>query len=179
MDLTLFDFRRLITPQVVIEPAQVELSQEWRDFEKSLIKFKSEYHKTKSELNKVLLQISKHRDELNVIKYAINNIQTNETAEMLRDIYNKKASSVDIDDLTEEAGIIAGECKAMKKILHDTNIDNFNKFTCSICTENLVDTFVDPCGHVFCEQCISRTVNKTQCPGCRTTINGIKRIYPL
>jgi Zinc finger, C3HC4 type (RING finger) len=170
MDLTLFDFRRLLTPPVVVEPAQVELPQEWIDFEKTLLKFKNEYYKNKGELNRFLTLISKNKDELNVIKYAINNIQTNETAEMLREIYNKKATDVNIEELTEEAAIIAGEC---------TNIDNFNKFTCSICTENLIDTFVDPCGHVFCERCISRTVNKTNCPGCRTIINGIKRIYPL
>jgi Zinc finger, C3HC4 type (RING finger) len=179
MDLTLFDFRRLLTPQVIIEPTEVELSQDWHDFEKTLVKFKNEYYKNKSELNKLTGIISRHKDELNVIKYAINNVQTNDTAQLLNEVYNKKASQSDIDELTEEAAIIAGECKAMKKILQDTNAEQFNKFTCSICTDNLVDTFVDPCGHVFCERCISRTVNKTHCPGCRTAINAIKRIYSL
>lgn len=179
MDLTLFDFRRLITPQVVIEPSEVELPQIWVDFEKTLLKFKSEYHKTKSELNKLIVCISKHQDELNVIKYAINNIQTNDTADMLQEVYNKKAFDGNVKYMTDQAAILAGECKAMKSILQDTNVGNFNKFMCSICTDKLIDTFVDPCGHVFCEQCMSRIVNKTHCPGCRTSINSIKRIYTL
>lgn len=179
MDLTLFDFRRLITPPVSIDPAQVELSKEWSDFEKTLIKFKTDYYKKKSDLSKLLVQISKYNDELNVIKYAINNIQTTETADKLREIYTDKLEEVDIEGLSETAAVLAGECKLMKRILVDTNADQFNKFTCSICTDRLVDTFIDPCGHVFCEQCISKTINKTTCPGCRTTINGIKRIFPL
>ena len=179
MDLTLFDFRRLMTPPVSIDPAQVELTKEWADFEKTLIKFKTDYYKKKSELSKLLVQISKHNDELNVIKYAINNIQTAETADKLREIYTDKLEEVDIEGFSERAALLAGECKLMKRILVDTNVDQFNKFTCSICTDRLVDTFIDPCGHVFCEQCISKTVNKTNCPGCRTAINGIKRIFPL
>jgi hypothetical protein len=179
MDLTLFDFRRLITPSVTIEPADVQLEEKWTEFEKTLAEFKVEYFKKKCELNKLIGVIAKNKDELNVIKYAINNVHMQDTANMLKSVYEHTADMTKMDILYEEASRLSGICKSMKKILMETNIENFNKFTCSICTESLVDTFVDPCGHVFCENCLGRTTNKTHCPMCRTQINTLKRIYTV
>ena len=179
MDLTLFDFRRLITPSVVVEPADIQLEEEWIKFEKILTEFKMKYFKAKCELNKVTGIISKQKDELNVIKYAINNVHMQETAKLLKSVYDKTVEDSDLESLYDQASKLSGTCKSMKKVLADTNIDDFSKFTCSICTETLVDTFVDPCGHVFCESCLSKTTNKIHCPICRSQINTLKRIYTV
>lgn len=179
MDLALFDFRRLITPTITIEPADVQLDQEWSEFEKILTEFKMKYFKSKCELNKIITAISKNKDELNVIKYAINNVHMQDTVNLLKNVYEETAAHSDLEFLQDQASKLAGTCKAMKKVLGDTNIENFNKFTCSICTENLIDIFVDPCGHVFCETCLSKTTNKTHCPMCRTQINALKRIFTV
>ena len=179
MDLSLFDFRRLITPSITVEPADVQLDQEWSDFEKTLTEFKMKYFKAKCDLSKIIVAISRKKDELGVIKYAINNVHREDTVDLLKSVYEKTSNSTDMENLYDQASKLAGTCKAMKKILADTNTENFNKFTCSICTENLVDIFIDPCGHVFCEGCLSKTTNKTHCPVCRTQMNALKRIFTV
>ena len=179
MDLSLFDFRRLITPSITVEPADVQLDQEWSDFEKTLTEFKMKYFKAKCDLSKIIVAISRNKDELGVIKYAINNVHMQETAKLLKSVYDKTVEDSNLESLYDQASKLSGTCKSMKKVLADTNIDDFSKFTCSICTETLVDTFVDPCGHVFCEGCLSKTTNKTHCPVCRTQMNALKRIFTV
>ena len=47
---------------------------------------------------------------------------------------------------------------------------------CSICMEvynhkTVVPFLVTPCGHTFCQVCLSRLTDKTKCPNCRAHIN--------
>lgn len=46
--------------------------------------------------------------------------------------------------------------------------------SCKICFDNERDVVILPCGHVTCAQCALATL---QCPFCRTTINGVKKLY--
>ncbi len=179
MDLSLFDFRRLLQPSVIIEPEHVELDKSWHEFEKTLSKFKTEYHTERVELSKIISTLNKHKDELNIIKHTINNIYNPETADLLKEVYNKRLEDSEIEKIEKKAAIVCGKVKAMKKILHDTNSDLFNRYLCSICMDNMIDTFLDPCGHVFCESCLVKTVNRTNCPGCRSVVNQPKKIYTI
>jgi len=179
MDITLFDLRRLLAPTVMVEPAEVELEKKWSVFEKELCKFKAEYTKERAALYKLFAQIAKHRDEVGILNAMMGNIESTRLKDSLRTMIEDYENSISIGEIENEAAEIAGRCKAMRKILHDTGAERYNKFTCFICMENLVDTFIDPCGHVICEQCWVKTLNKTTCPGCRTRIESIKRIYSM
>jgi hypothetical protein len=50
---------------------------------------------------------------------------------------------------------------------------------CPICMNNDVDTFLDPCGHTICHECISnKFCNSSKfCYMCRTHVRGIRRLY--
>lgn len=50
---------------------------------------------------------------------------------------------------------------------------------CPICMTNDVDTFLEPCGHTICHDCISnKFCNSTKfCYMCRTAVRGIRRLY--
>jgi hypothetical protein len=52
--------------------------------------------------------------------------------------------------------------------------DHGEKYMCFTCLERSVDVFLDPCGHMSCEQCQFRF--KTTCPFCRTMITP-KRMF--
>ncbi len=179
MDLSLFDFRRLLQPSIVIEAEHVELDESWREFEKDLSAFKAEYHAERIELSKLLGILNKHRDELSLIKHTINNTYNTETTDLLREVYKKRSEDSKIEEIEQKSAFVYGKVKAMKKILHDTNAEKFNRFLCSICMDNMIDTFLDPCGHVFCESCLIKTVNRTNCPGCRSVVNQPKKIYTI
>lgn len=45
---------------------------------------------------------------------------------------------------------------------------------CSICYEREKNRVIFPCGHTFCDVCIR---NLTECPNCRSQINGQMKFY--
>lgn len=55
------------------------------------------------------------------------------------------------------------------KVLRGTNIG----YICPICINNEVNVFCDPCGHSFCDKCIS----VSYCYMCKRRINSIKKLY--
>jgi hypothetical protein len=50
---------------------------------------------------------------------------------------------------------------------------------CPICMTNDVDTFLEPCGHTICNECISnKFCNSSKfCYMCRASVRGIRRLY--
>lgn len=63
-----------------------------------------------------------------------------------------------------------------------TNEAKTPKLECAICLENINDQSVSnvPCGHLFCTDCITRTINvRKMCPTCNTAVelNDVRRIY--
>ena len=64
----------------------------------------------------------------------------------------------------------------IKKINHG-NIGS----TCSLCLQKPVDTFLNPCGHTGCEDCIKKLQSygsdNYNCHICRKPINSFQKIY--
>ena len=81
--------------------------------------------------------------------------------------------------LTQQYGKLRGQYDAMIKVLENTQADRYEKFTCFICQDRLVDLFIDPCGHVVCEPCWVRTRDHTKCPGCRVAVAGARKIFSM
>ena len=48
---------------------------------------------------------------------------------------------------------------------------------CSICLENQIEFFIDPCGHTLCKICKDKCEISTNCHICRLTKRGYKRLY--
>ena len=53
--------------------------------------------------------------------------------------------------------------------------DVASKYICFLCLDRTIDTFLDPCGHVICDDCSRRSL--TLCPYCRTTVRGFRKLY--
>lgn len=50
--------------------------------------------------------------------------------------------------------------------------------TCSICLQDNVDMYFNPCGHTACSTCCEKTLISTnQCPLCRKTIDKTQKLY--
>ena len=54
--------------------------------------------------------------------------------------------------------------------------------TCSICLEENVDSYFNPCGHTACAKCCEKTLKMTYndddaCPLCRKPIQTVKKLY--
>lgn len=80
--------------------------------------------------------------------------------------YYKEDNDNEIDDLKNE--IIELNIR-LKNIMKENN-----KNICSICYENKINICCIPCGHTYCDICIS---NSDNCYSCRSHIVRINKIF--
>ncbi len=166
-------------PGDTIPTVPYELDQRWRDFTETLGTFKLEFAQNQVELVRSLALLNEKQEEANVLKMMLENVNSPKLKETLENLIDNFESDEGISALTQQCGEIKGKVEAQRKVLAETNADRYAKFTCFICMDKLVDVFFDPCGHVACEGCWSRTQNKRDCPGCRTRLSAARKIFPM
>ena len=162
-----------------VEPVPCVLDEKWEAFDKTLSNFKREYAKVRVDLSTHLAEYHQKKEEVNIIKMLLDNVTSLDLKERLETMIDDYEHDQDLEKLEKECGELTGRSQAMKKVLQDTDAERYGKFTCFVCMDRLVDLFIDPCGHVICEPCWSRTQNKATCPGCRSRVFGTKRIFTL
>ena len=60
------------------------------------------------------------------------------------------------------------------KLMNQMNVGS----TCSICLQDNVDSYFNPCGHTACSTCITKNKNLgLPCPLCRKNIHSIHKLY--
>jgi hypothetical protein len=166
-------------PPDAVTAVPCELDERWMAFEKTLGEFKSEFAKGQVELVQKLSVLNEKNEEINVLRMMFDNINSEALKEKIDVLIQQYESDEGIAALIQQCGEVKGRVEAQKNVLADTNADRYAKFTCFVCMDRLVDLFFDPCGHVICDGCWSRTQNKRDCPGCRTRLVGIKKIFTM
>jgi len=174
----LSDILRTPTPDAVAA-IPCELDERWTSFEKTLGEFKNEFAKGQVELVQSLGALNEKKEEINILRMMVDNVNSEGLKEKIVEILDNHESEEGINALTQQCGEVRGRVEAQKKVLSDTNVERYAKFTCFVCMDRLVDLFFDPCGHVICDGCWSRTQNKRDCPGCRTRLGGVKKIFSM
>ena len=169
----------LFKPSYNIVPVPYKLDEEWIAFEKVLGNFKSKYSEVQTELAIKTLAYREKQNELDLLRQTVDGVSSNDLKDRLTEMIYKYESEEGISVLTQQCGELKGKLEEMKKVLSDTNPERYAKFTCFVCMERSIDLFFDPCGHVICDMCWARTINKETCPGCRTHVHGVRKIYTL
>jgi hypothetical protein len=54
--------------------------------------------------------------------------------------------------------------------------DIMSNYMCFVCLERPVTEFIDPCGHVICDQCSKRSALHV-CPFCRGSVRQFKKMF--
>jgi hypothetical protein len=54
--------------------------------------------------------------------------------------------------------------------------DVMSSYMCFVCLERPVNVFIDPCGHVICEQCSGRSALHV-CPFCRGSVRQYRKMF--
>lgn len=162
---------RMAYPQI----PDVELPQKWLEFEETLGEFKQEYKQTLVQLREHEKKLGHMINDLSVLNSSVTAIQDPLMQSELTSFAEKYKHDHGYEAHQEETAQLAGTVRAMEHVLAHTNAKKYNQFTCSVCMEHLVDTFLDPCGHMFCETCVIRLKN-IQCPTCRARFIP-KKIY--
>jgi hypothetical protein len=166
-------------PPDPIVPTPWELDDKWKEFENKLGEFKTEFVKVRAELTRTSAALHEKKEELSVLRMMLENVTSQNLKERLDEMIAEYETVEKVPDLEMKCSTLAGKIGAMKKVMMDTNVERYGKFTCFVCMDRLVDLFIEPCGHVICDPCWVRTVNKDQCPGCRARMIGAKKIFTM
>ena len=52
-----------------------------------------------------------------------------------------------------------------------------NHKLCTVCYTRIPSHAMQPCGHLFCQSCSERGMNRGKCFTCRTQIEGLFRVF--
>jgi Zinc finger, C3HC4 type (RING finger) len=188
MNYAFIDARSLIESAlgVPMQPAKVpvsvipcELGPEWKEFEETLGNFKTKYAEARADQGRKSAELSEKMEEISYLEMMLETIRApglKGRIEAMIEDYNKEEG---IEELKKKAGEAAGKVEAMKAVLSGTNAERYGKFMCFVCMDQLVDLFIEPCGHVICESCWHQTRDHTRCPGCRVRCEGAKKIFSM
>jgi len=170
-------------PEVPLNPIPCELPAEWKEFEESMSGFKTEYAKKRRELSMKLAELDEKTKDVKLLRQVAGDGLSNMGLKsMIDSLVDKYESDEGTSALTLQCREIMGRVNEMKRVLINTGADRYAEFTCFICTERLIELFIDPCGHVICAPCWARCRGPhgdAACPGCRSQVRNVKKIYTL
>lgn len=167
--------------EIEIPETPCELDDSWKNFETILSEFKLKYRKAVHDYNMEKQKV----ESINKKTYVAHIITDKVEDEMLR---GKLLSVIDMVENEEKLKEHINECSKkkalvseMKRIMEETCADDYARYMCPICTDKGVDLFMDPCGHVICEECSLKIHprDRNKCPVCRTTLRGSRKIYTI
>ena len=84
------------------------------------------------------------------------------------------------NDFVKYLDSLVSENKTKKLIINvnfprNSGIQSKDKNLCPICSDSVIDTYILPCEHSICRNCLLSMISGNKvCPFCRTEIKGIK-----
>ena len=118
----------------------------------------------------------------NTIK-SISDITYNESSEedlKLQTLLNERIdwyyNTLNLEKLIDEEYSIKSEFYYLKTTLIELSALQ-SPILCSICMENQISWFIDPCGHTLCDSCKTKSMNLQTCHYCRSTRTKFNKLY--
>jgi hypothetical protein len=139
--------------------------------------YKESYKNCKKDLNK----ISDFKEFAMSIDTKYKDLDSNKINKCILEIVEKISKDNNTHQLKQEYlkenYIYNHYLHKLVKYINGINVGN----TCSICLQNKVDTFLDPCGHTACSACVEILKGDDEfncnCFICRKTVNKFHKLY--
>lgn len=162
-----------------VPPDEVELPDDWKEFEAVLGDRKKEYISMKHQVAALYAELALKTRQLESLHKLQEKLEgSDELKAKMSDMIYSFETEQDIPAIKQNIAALSGKVLAVEKVLVNTNAVQYAKFQCFVCMERYVDLFLDPCGHMMCEACWLNT-NSKNCPGCRTVVKSPKKIFTL
>ena len=161
-----------------------QLPDPWKDFKKTLSKFQDEYNRERAELRKMM---SDYEEKKRIHESLKNMLDVVASQPDLKETLSKTVSEFEeknpLEEIREAITYQKAVCRAKAEALENTNAEQQSRFQCFVCMDRYIDKFLDPCGHVICDQCWARTTttpaNADKCPGCRAPVRRARKIFTM
>ena len=152
------------------------------EFKKSLERVCS----SEERLSQAYTKTQKSLDTVRKFSTFLNSLETKEHEELQMMMVVLSEKIRDEDTLQEMKDAYQKELYILQnylyKFLKPLNAGNMGN-TCSLCLQKPVDTFMNPCGHTGCAECIQRLRDmprenyNTRCFMCRKSVNSFHKLY--
>ena len=151
---------------------------EYEDFIKSVSDFHTKYNSLKLEIRIAENELSDIDDTHEKLRRIINDVKNDNSESKLNEIIEQYKIDFNIVEKKTNLEKMREAREVMSKVQAKLTWKPPVSFRCFVCLENVVDTFLDPCGHAVCVKCWEKNA-RSQCPGCRATVNNARHIYFL
>lgn len=189
-----------INDSFAVEVDKDTMKDEIKEINDTIQLFDSIFKKIQNQSMVVLEKEKEYKDKINETRKDIEKIET--FSQFLKEINKKFPDNDEIDSISNDI------CKLSEKINEDnTCLTSKNKYqkelyllneyqnllkkinngnvgnTCSLCLQNPVNKFFNPCGHTACDNCIEKLYEKAgnpynvNCFLCRKKVNSNHPIY--
>ncbi|XP_042388910.1 E3 ubiquitin-protein ligase BRE1-like 1 isoform X1 [Zingiber officinale] len=143
------------------------------------------FEHTMKRLLEIQMEAQKSRQLLDLVQNKVEGSRL-EVANLLIEIeeerFNKKRIEESLDDMTRKAAYLRAQTKGsvLEKLQQEVK-EYRGILKCSICLDRQKEVVIAKCYHLFCYQCIRRTISNRQrkCPTCGSSFgaNDVKPIY--
>jgi len=167
-----------------------EYTKKWniKNLHESIDSFKKELGELYQKKNVIETELNKKKEKYNLFcEYITKLLELLEPLcsgtpeeDTFRKILNERIewyyTSLNLTQLTSDSAKLTEELFFMKESLK--KISSISVSTqCSICYENQISWYIDPCGHTLCGTCKERCNETTNCHYCSSKRNKYSRLY--
>ncbi len=156
----------LVPPPIVEPEPDVQLDEDWNNFEKTLDEYKSEYYMERQNFRKKETEYISLVNDVEILRATLKSVHDAKLCDDVHTCIEEYTKRVCLQEKKEELAFLSGKVKAMDDVLVNTNAKRHNQFTCPICMDRPVNIFLNPCGHLICDVCMIRLLD-SKCPTCR------------
>jgi len=143
-----------------------------------LKKLKSDYLELLEEILFGYVALEPKKERANTILALFERFGNNDMkyVEQMKELVEQFDKDEGVTELAEQLREKTERLLGMKKVFElCTECDVMSKYMCFLCLDRTVRVFLDPCGHVVCDECSKR--NLSSCPFCRGRIMQFKKMF--
>lgn len=159
-------------------PLPYEVPEEWTGLCREMEALNKEYSETCRGLFSATRKLRETYETIEKLRKNIEVFGSSTTLkEMYTDLLDKFEVESNIADQVEEVRRALGKREAMRRLFKKEP----DKKLCPVCCDEEIACFIDPCGHTFCQQCITRhdrpNAAHMKCPVCRTVTKQVRQLF--
>jgi hypothetical protein len=173
----------IIDPDLDIEyDVRDDEVSEYQEFIKSVTDFHAKYNSLKVEIIGAENELVDIDDTCEKLAKILMELKNENSESKLHEIIEQYKIDFKIDEKKGNLEKMREARALMTKVQAKLRWKCPTTFRCFVCLENVVDTFLDPCGHTVCSKCWEKHTHARQiykCPGCRAVVNNARRLFFL